>query len=447
MKAACVVDAALDSVARCNPNLNAFTDIVADRARRKAVAVDAARAAGRDPGVMAGVPFVVKNLFDIQGVTTRAGSLINRDNAPAKRDAVVIERLEAVGAILVGATNMGEYAYDFTGENEHDGPSRNPHDMKRMSGGSSGGSGVAVAAGIVPLALGSDTNGSIRIPASWCGLYGLKPTYGRLPRSGTFPFVDSLDHVGSLCRSVSDLALSYDAMQGPDSDDPTCSRRTAEPVYGSLDKGANGLRIAIAGDYFRRGGSPEAHAAVEVCAIALGVTQEAVLHGAAEARSAAYVISATEGAALHFHNLQTKAADFGSPTRERLFAGALLPGVAYVKAQRLRRAFQARAAALFEEVDILLAPATPTTAATLGQTTMMLNGEETLLRPNIGIFTQPISFIGLPVVCVPVRSVADMPIGVQIIAPAFREDLALRVAYTLAEAGVIDASPAVMKGD
>src|SRR6185312_1307925 len=157
----------------------------------------------------------------------------------------------------LGTLNMGEYAYDFTGQNEHDGPSRNPHDLSRMTGGSSGGSGAAVAGGLVPIALGSDTNGSIRVPASLCGLFGLKPTYGRLSRARTFPFVASLDHVGPLARSVKDLALSYDAMQGHDADDPVCADRPVEPVVPVLERGSEGLRIAMAGGYFREGAFAE----------------------------------------------------------------------------------------------------------------------------------------------------------------------------------------------
>src|SRR5690242_5360217 len=145
---------------------------------------------------------------------------------------------------------MGEYAYDFTGENVHDGPSRNPHDLTRMSGGSSGGSGSAVGGGMVSLALGSDTNGSIRVPSSLCGIFGLKPTYGRLTRAGTFPFVASLDHLGPFARSARDLALSYDAMQGPDPNDPVCTDRPPEPAAALLARGLDGLRIAVAGGYF-----------------------------------------------------------------------------------------------------------------------------------------------------------------------------------------------------
>src|SRR5262245_25044232 len=227
MSATQVVEAALASIHTRNPLLNAFTAVVEDRARAKAAAIDRARPQGYVPGPLAAVPFAAKNLFDIAGLPTLAGSKINRECAPAARDATLIERLENAGAILVGALNMGEYAYDFTGENIHDGPSRNPHDLSRMPGGSSGGPGAAVGGALVPLALGSDTNGSIRVPASLCGVFGLKPTYGRLSRARTFPFVGSLDHVGPLARNVRDLALAYDAMQGHDPDDPICLDRPA----------------------------------------------------------------------------------------------------------------------------------------------------------------------------------------------------------------------------
>ncbi|MDR3535193.1 MAG: amidase family protein, partial [Acetobacteraceae bacterium] len=194
------IAATLARIERLNSRLTAFTAITADRARSRAAAIDAAQARGEAVGPLAGVPFAVKNLIDIAGLSTLAGSRINRDHPPAASDATLVQRLEAAGAVLVGALNMGEYAYDFTGENAHDGASRNPHDLDRMSGGSSGGSGSAVGGGLVPLALGSDTNGSIRVPSSFCGIFGLKPTYGRLSRGGSFPFVSSLDHLGPFAR-------------------------------------------------------------------------------------------------------------------------------------------------------------------------------------------------------------------------------------------------------
>src|SRR5262245_11674027 len=192
----------------------------------------------------------------------------------AAQYSTLVALLEYAVAVLVGALNMGEYAYDFTGENAHDGPSRNPHDLNRMTGGSSGGSAGAVGGGLVPLALGSDTNGSIRVPSSFCGTFGLKPTYGRLSRARTFPFVASFAHLGPFARTTRDLALSYDAMQGHDPDDPACAVRRSERTMPVLDRGAEGLRIAVAGGYFRQGLGPEARTAVKTVAKALGVSHE-----------------------------------------------------------------------------------------------------------------------------------------------------------------------------
>jgi aspartyl-tRNA(Asn)/glutamyl-tRNA(Gln) amidotransferase subunit A len=438
MSALGVVEAALARIAQYDPILNSFTDVTADRARAKARAVDAAIAAGQNTGLLAGVPFAVKNLFDVQGLATRAGSKINRDLKPSARDATLIERLEAAGAVLVGALNMGEYAYDFTGENVHDGPSRNPHDVTRMTGGSSGGSGGAVGGGLVPLALGSDTNGSIRVPSSFCGIFGLKPTYGRLSRARSFPFVASFDHLGPFARSVSDLALAYDAMQGPDPDDAACTTRAVEPVAPLLIQDIGGLRIALAGGYFQKNVFPEAVEAVARVARLLGVTRTVEIPEAARARAAAYVISTTEGASLHLDRLRRRPNDFDPAVRDRLIAGAMIPAPLVDRAQKFRRWYRARVLDLFGSVDVILAPATPCTAPRLGQTTFVLDGVELPLRANIGIHTQPISFIGLPVVAVPVP-LEPMPIGVQIIAAPWREDIALRVAHALERAGVVSA--------
>jgi 1-carboxybiuret hydrolase len=431
-------EAALARIARYNPVLNCFTDVTAERAREKARAIDAAIAAGRKPGPLAGVPFAVKNLFDVQGLTTRAGSRINRDLTPSPRDATLIERMEAAGAVLVGALNMGEYAYDFTGENVHDGPSHNPHDVTRMTGGSSGGSGGAVGGGLVPIALGSDTNGSIRVPSSFCGIFGLKPTYGRLSRARSFPFVASFDHLGPFARNTSDLALAYDAMQGPDPDDAACTARAVEPVRSSLAQDIGDLRVAIAGGYFQQNVFPEAVEAVARIAKALGTTRIVEIPEAARARAAAYVISTTEGASLHLDRLRRRPDDFDPAVRDRLLAGAMIPAPLVDRAQKFRRWYRARALELFKSVDVILAPATPCVAPKLGQVSFTLDGVELPVRANIGIHTQPISFIGLPVVAVPVP-LQPMPIGVQIIAAPWREDIALRVAYALERMGVVSA--------
>jgi aspartyl-tRNA(Asn)/glutamyl-tRNA(Gln) amidotransferase subunit A len=437
VSARAVTQAALTRIATHDGRVGAFTDVTAERALARADALDSARARGEAPGPLAGVPFAVKNLFDLQGLSTRAGSKINRDDPPAGRDAALVERLEAAGAICIGALNMGEYAYDFTGENVHDGPSRNPHDLNHMSGGSSGGSGSAVAAGFVPLALGSDTNGSIRVPSSLCGVFGLKPTYGRLSRARSFPFVSSLDHLGPFARSVADLALSYDVMQGPDSDDPHCAPRPGEPVSSLLAAGANGLRIAVAGGYFAERGRPEAFEAVARCARALGTDKRVDIPEVHRARAAAFLITTTEGASLHLGRLRSRPADFDPATRDRFLAGAMVPASLVVKAHKFRSWFRHAVGTLFEEVDIILAPATPCRAPPLGQTTMDLGGVSLPVRANLGLYTQPISFIGLPVAAVPVWTAGEhLPIGVQVIGPPWREDLVLRVAAALEAMGV-----------
>jgi aspartyl-tRNA(Asn)/glutamyl-tRNA(Gln) amidotransferase subunit A len=438
ISAEAVTETALARIAERNPLLNAFTEVTSSRARAKARDVDAACARGLPPGPLAGVPFAVKNLFDVKGLATRAGSKINREHPPAATDSPLIERLESAGAILVGALNMGEYAYDFTGENIHDGPSRNPHDMERMTGGSSGGSGAAVAGGLVPLSLGSDTNGSIRVPSSFCGIFGLKPTYGRLSRARTFPFVASLDHLGPMARSTQDLAVAYDVMQGPDADDPVCTNRAPEPALPGLDQGIGGLRMAVAGGYFERGATAEALGAVATVARALDTSLAVEIPEAARARAAAFIITTSEGAALHLDRLRKRARDFDPAVRDRLISGAMVPAALIMKAQKFRRWYREQVLRLFETVDVILAPATPMTATRLGQQTMLLDGAEVPLRANIGIYTQPISFIGLPVVAVPIP-LKPLPIAVQIIATPWREDIALRVARWLEAQGVASA--------
>ncbi|MDP4002636.1 AtzE family amidohydrolase [Methylobacterium sp. NEAU K] len=430
------VAGALDRIARIDGRVGSFTDVLAQRALARADALDGALGRGEPAGSLAGVPFAVKNLIDIAGLPTRAGSKINRDRPPAERDGALVRRLEAAGAILVGALNMGEYAYDFTGENVHDGDAHNPHALAHMTGGSSGGSGAALAAGLVPLTLGSDTNGSIRVPAAFCGCFGLKPTYGRLSRAGSFPFVGSLDHLGPMARSVTDLALAYDAMLGPDPDDPVATSRPPEPAMPNLESGIGGLRIAVAGGYFARGGDPEAFAAVARVADALGASRTVELPEAGRARAAAYLITAAEGATLHLDRLRARPRDFDPAVRDRLIAGAMIPAPFVERAQRFRRWYRAAVLALFDTVDVILAPATPCRAPRGGLTHFILDGVTLPVRANIGVFTQPISFIGLPVVATPVWLDAGLPLGVQVIAAPWREDLALRVSRHLERTGV-----------
>lgn len=431
-----VAKAALARIEVGDRRLNSFTAVTAERALAEAAAVDTMLARGENLP-LAGVPYAVKNLFDLTGVVTTAGSKIERDRPAATADAYLVGRLQAAGAVCVGALNMDEYAYGFTTENAHDGPCHNPHDLTRSAGGSSGGSGAAVAGGLVPLSLGSDTNGSIRVPASLCGIFGLKPTYGRLSRSRSYMFVASIDHLGPFARTTADLAASWDALQGYDPADPAQRPWPVEPATPFLGRGVDGIRIAVADDYFARSGHAEAFTAVATVADALGVDRRVTIPEAARGRAAAFLITASEGANLHLPDLITRPQDFDPGTRDRFLAGSLIPATWLIQAQRVRAWYRARVLELFREVDVVLAPATPCVAPKLGQTTLEVDGEVLPLRPMLGMYTQPISCIGLPVIAVPVPLPGGLPIGVQLIAAPGREDVLFQVADTLERSGAV----------
>ncbi len=432
------LDVCIARIGSTDSRVNAFTGRSYQRAAREADAVDAMRARGEMLPPLAGLPYAVKNLFDIEGEVTLAGSKINRDDQPARADAFLVRRLKTAGAVLVGSLNMDEYAYGFTTENTHYGPTHNPHDLDRMAGGSSGGSGAAVAAQQVPLTLGSDTNGSIRVPASLCGVWGLKPTFGRLSRRGSYPFVPSIDHLGPLADCVGGLALAYDALQGPDPLDPGCHALEVQPVAGQLSRGVDNLRIGVLGGFFADNATAPARAAVAAAAKALGAADEVQWPEPALGRAAAFLITAAEGGALHLEDLRRRPEDFEPLSVDRFIAGALQPAAWYLRAQRFRRVYLREVQTLFQQWDVLLAPATPAGAPAIGTDWLEINGMKLPSRPSMGLLTQPISFAGCPVVVAPMwpEGTGGMPIGVQLIAPAWREDLALRAAGVLEAAGV-----------
>jgi 1-carboxybiuret hydrolase len=427
-----------------DPDLNCFTAKTLQRAEREAAAIDELHTAGKALPPLAGVPYAVKNLFDVEGMVTLAGAKINAGNAPAAADATIVARMNRAGAILLGALNMEELAYGFLTENHHYGITRNPHDRTRGAGGSSGGSAAAVGAGMLPITLGSDTSGSIRVPASLCGVFGLKPTYGRLPRSGTYPFVNSLDHVGPFANSVLGLALAYDAMQGPDPGDAACAQRAIEPAGASLVL-PRGVRIGILGGWFHEWADPAARRSVQLAAAALGATEWTELKSAEVARAAAYIITGAEGGALHRPRLIEQYEDFGPSSRSRLVAGGLIPAGWVIQAQRLRRHAYSQAMDLFERFDLLIAAAAPSVAPRVGQETLLINGRSIPTKAGLGVLTQPISCIGLPVCTVPIwpgegDSPAErvLPVGVQLIGAPWREGLCLAAARTLELAGIAE---------
>lgn len=427
---------ALAGIAERDADINSVTDVYAQRALADADGVDEAVRSGEDPGPLAGVPFGVKNLFDVEGSRTRAGSTIELDRPPAPEDAAAIRRLREAGAVVVAATNMDEYAHGFTTENGHDGTTRNPHDLARISGGSSGGSAAAVAAGLVPLALGSDTNGSIRVPSSLCGTYGLKPTFGRVSRAGTVLFVTSLDHVGPLAGTVGDLALSFDALAGFDPADPVSSDYPIEACTPVLGRGTDGLRLAVAGAHFTAVADATATEAVHRAAATLGADREVTVDLSHQACAAASVITSAEAGQRHLPQLRSRAADYDPAVRPGLMAGALLPAADYLAAQRLRSAYRAVVARVFADVDVLITATTPCSAPLIGQKTMDVRGEQLLVGMSMGLLAQPWSLVGLPALSVPMTGTEGLPIGVQLIAAPYAEVSLFRVAAVLEAAGV-----------
>lgn len=417
----------LAAIARHDAQVNAFTAVLPDRPRRNPA------------GPLAGMPFAAKNLFDITGIPTLAGSKIRCDAPPPAHDATAVARLEAAGAVCVGALNMDEFAYGFTTENTHYGPTRNPHDLTCLSGGSSGGSAAAVAAGMVPFSLGTDTNGSIRVPASLCGIWGLKPTYGRLSRAGATLFVAALDHIGPFARDTETLARVYDVLQGPDVLDPVQQAGIDLSAPG-LSDGIKGLRIGILGGWFDGPQTAFARRAVADVAHALGATTTLNWADAEATRAAAFIITASEGAGFRLPELRTRLEDFEPLIQDRLLAGAMIPAAWTFHAQRVRAMGRDSMRALMADWDVLIAPATPTPATPIGQEMLTMEGVTMPLRPSMGLYTQPISAIGLPVVAAPIQNVDGvLPIGVQIIGRPWQEATLLRVARSLEKSGLCSA--------
>ncbi|MGY6769662.1 AtzE family amidohydrolase [Komagataeibacter sp. NFXK3] len=420
-----VVTAVISDIEARDTRFNSVTRILGPAAVAQAEEVDKAIAAGRDPGPLAGVPFGVKDLFDVRGEVTTAGSIVLRDNLPASEDATVIARLRAAGAVPVATLNMDEFAYGFSTENAHTGTTRNPHDHARLAGGSSGGSAAAVAAGLLPFTLGSDTNGSIRIPSALCGVWGLKPTYGQMPLRGVYPFVASLDTAGPMADTLEDLMAVYGIMSGRDV--------SALPDVASV-------KVARLGGWFARNVSPELTAAIDGVMAHLGHDPVIELPEVARARASAFLISAAEGGNLHLPRLRRRSMQYDPATRSRLMAGAMLPAATYLQAQRFRRWFRAQVHAAFTQADVLVAPTTVGVAPRIDQPSIMVDGRSVSARANLGIYTQPISLAGLPVLATPL-AVDGLPLGVQLIGAPGAEAKLFAVAAELQRAGLAACRP------
>lgn len=415
-------------------SLNAFITVMEESARARAGRADEELARGVDRGPLHGIPVAVKDVFSTRGVRTTCGSKVFADHVP-NHDAAVVEKLDAAGAVLIGKTNMHELAYGISSSNPHFGVVRNPRDVERIPGGSSGGSGAAVAAEMVFMAMGSDTGGSIRIPASFCGTVGLKPTFGRVSRYGVMPLDFSLDHMGPLTRSVRDAAVTLEALAGFDPRDDTSSRELVPGYLPPEDPWLGGVRIGLPENFYFDGLDPEVAAAVRrmaQTAESLGGRVTGVrVPDIAALNTISRIILYAEASAL-LEPYLARREQFGADVLSLLEQGRLLPATDYVNAQRLRRIKQQEFRAVFKQVDCLLTPTTPTGAPRIGQTTLEIDGREEDVRLASTRLVRGINALGLPALSMPCGlDRQGLPLGMQIIGRPFEEPLVLRIAAAL----------------
>ncbi len=414
------------------PRLNAFITITEETALEQARRADEDFAKGIDRGPLQGIPYALKDLFDTKGIRTTGGTKIFADRVPTA-DCAVYEKLREAGAVLMGKTGLHELAYGITNNNPHFGPVRNPHDPSRIPGGSSGGSGAAVAAGMVAFALGTDTGGSIRIPAAYCGCTGHKPTYGIVSRRGCMALGNNLDHMGPLAVSPRDAALVMEAIAGYDPRDDS-SIATPAGDFWSDNFSLRGVRAGIPENFFTERLAPEVAAAFRAAldrAKSAGAELKPIRVPDPESLNAiGRVILMAEVSAL-MEPYAHRRDEFGADVMALIDQGRLLPATDYINAQRLRRRWQREWAKVWEDIDILLTPTAPIVAPKIGQATVSLDGEEEDARLATTRLVRSINVLGLPAVSVPLP-VAGLPIGLQIIGPPFADNLVLSAGGCLA---------------
>jgi len=431
--------AAIARIDRYNQQLCAFITVTAELAREQARQADRELAAGVDRGPLHGIPIALKDLFYTRGVRTTAGSRVYANFIP-EWDATVVERLRAAGAVMLGKLNMHEMAYGITSANPHYGPVRNPWNTECSPGGSSGGSAVAAATRMVYVAMGSDTGGSIRIPAAFCGTVGLKPTYGRVSRHGAFPLGWSLDHMGPLTRSVRDAALVLNAIAGRDAKDPTSSRHPVVDYVPEEGGSIRGLRIGFPENFYFDRLDPDVESAVRGAiarAESLGASVRPVrLPDVAALNAVARMVLLAEASAVAQPVLGQREL-FGADVLALFDQGCLVPATDYINAQRLRRKMRREFDRVWSEADCLMMPTTPNVAPKIGDTTVRLGGRDEDVRLATTRLVRGINALGYPALSMPCgMSGGGLPIGLQIVGPVFEEAAVLRVGAALEDGGV-----------
>lgn len=426
------VDAYLARAERLNPHLNCFLTVLADRARDEARQAEQELTQGRRRGPLHGIPVALKDIVYTRGVRTTMGSRIFAEFVP-EEDATVVERFRAAGAVLIAKAHTHEFAYGPTSNNPHYGPCRNPWDRRRIPGGSSGGSAASVAAALCPIAIGSDTGGSIRVPGALCGVVGLKATYGRVSRFGVFPVSWALDHIGPLTRTARDAALALGAIAGYDPRDPTTSRAPVPDYAAALTGDVRGLRVGVLREHMAEPLDGEVRQVVGAAfqqLAQLGATVEEVsIPSVAYARPVSTIIMGVDSVAVHEALLRERAQDYGPDVRRRFPVPLSLSGLDYVRAQQARTHITADVQAAFERFDVLVGPTVPLPAPEIGQETVMIDGREHVVAVALSSLTRLQNVTGFPVLSVPCGLTrAGLPVGLQIAARPLDEATALRVA-------------------
>lgn len=433
-----VTRAVLDQTAAVDDRLNAFLTVTGDEALAAARRAERAIRARRYRGPLHGVPVSVKDLIQTAGIRTTCGSRILADWVP-DTDATLIRRFREAGAILIGKTHLHEFAYGPTNLNPHYGPARNPWDPERMTGGSSGGSGVAVATGCSYASIGTDSGGSVRIPAAFCGVVGLKPTYGRISRAGIFPLSWSKDHAGPITRTVADAALALQAIAGFDPADPGSSRQAVPNFSRGLTAGVKGLRLGVPRELFWEDVAPEVAAAVrKAVAVLVGLgasVREVRWPMAVEAKALSFLIMGAESYSVHERWLKERPEDYGPDVRQRLAQGATILAADYLLAQRLRRRLIQSLDAILETCDVLLTPTVPVAALRLEETTLKWPGQTESVTAALPRLTRAFNLTGTPALSLPCGFTAGgLPIGLQIAGRAYDEATVLRVGHAYEQA-------------
>jgi aspartyl-tRNA(Asn)/glutamyl-tRNA(Gln) amidotransferase subunit A len=431
-----VTDEALARIERLNPKLNAIWTVTAESARRQARAAETEIVKGEYRGPLHGVPVALKDLIYTRGIRTTAGSKILAEFVP-EYDATIVEKLYAAGAVLVGKTALHEFAYGITNENPHYGPTRNPWNRERVSGGSSGGSGVAVAAGMCFGAIGTDTGGSIRIPASYCGVAGLKPTFGRVSVYGVYPLGPTLDHVGPLARTVVDVGLLYQNLAGFDPQDDFSADRELGEI--GLKKSLKGLRVGVPTNYFFDALQPDVDTLVRKAA---GVMEEigaeivpVTVPGTADVTQANITLLSAEAFAGHQEHVEKRSKDLGEDVRARIEKGREISGADYVRAHLTRMRVRRELQELFHAVNVLLTPATPMTAFPIVGAAKQPPEKIVEQRAAATKFLRGFNATGHPALalCCGFDS-AGLPVGLQIVGGLWDEGTVLHAGYAYEQA-------------